>query len=75
VALDHRTGRVRWRFDTIRDRWRYSDAYGDGAWQTPTVDDDGAVYCRRQRLPGGRRRYAARRGRHRPPVLREVPAA
>jgi outer membrane protein assembly factor BamB len=44
VALDRRTGRVQWRFDTIRDRWRYPDAYGGGAWQTPTIDDDGAVY-------------------------------
>jgi alcohol dehydrogenase (cytochrome c) len=35
---------VRWRFDTIEDPWRFPDAYGGGAWQTPTVDDDGRVY-------------------------------
>jgi outer membrane protein assembly factor BamB len=44
VALDAETGRVRWRFDTIGDPWRFPEARGGGAWQTPTVDDGGAVY-------------------------------
>jgi outer membrane protein assembly factor BamB len=44
-ALDERNGRVRWRFDTIRDPWRFPElAGGGGAWQPPSVDADGRVY-------------------------------
>ena len=43
VALDAETGRVRWRFDTIRDPWRFPEARGGGAWQTPTVSRSGGV--------------------------------
>ena len=44
-ALDAVTGRVRWRFDTIRSPWQYpAVARGGGAWQTPTVDSNGDVY-------------------------------
>jgi outer membrane protein assembly factor BamB len=40
-ALDERTGAIRWRFDTIRGRWRHPDvAGGGGAWQTPTLAGD-----------------------------------
>lgn len=44
VALDAATGRVRWRFDTIRDPWRFPEARGGGSWQTPTLDSAGNVY-------------------------------
>ena len=44
VALDATSGAVLWRFDTIEDPWRFPDAFGGGAWQTPTVDEDGRVY-------------------------------
>jgi alcohol dehydrogenase (cytochrome c) len=44
VALDAETGSVRWRVDTIEEPWRYPDARGGGAWQTPTVDADGSLY-------------------------------
>src|SRR5262245_689601 len=44
VALDADSGRVRWRFDTIEKPWRFPDARGGGAWQTPTVDADGTLY-------------------------------
>ncbi|HZT91381.1 MAG TPA: PQQ-binding-like beta-propeller repeat protein [Gaiellaceae bacterium] len=37
-ALDERSGRIRWRFDTIRGRWAHPRvAGGGGAWQTPTL--------------------------------------
>ena len=40
-ALDRRTGRTIWRFDTIKDPWRYPlEAGGGGAWNTPSVDGD-----------------------------------
>lgn len=43
LALDARTGAVRWRFATIR-RLRYPQlAGGGGAWQTPTLAD-GVLY-------------------------------
>jgi alcohol dehydrogenase (cytochrome c) len=44
VALDLATGEVRWRFDTIRGPWRFPEARGGGAWQTPTFDREGNVY-------------------------------
>jgi outer membrane protein assembly factor BamB len=44
VALDAATGRVRWRFDTIRDPWRFPEARGGGSWQTPTLDGAGNIY-------------------------------
>ncbi len=44
VALDAETGAVRWRFDTIEEPWRFPEAFGGGAWGTPTVDEDGRVY-------------------------------
>lgn len=43
-ALDQRTGRIRWRFDTIRDPWRYPSAGGGGAWYTPSLAPDGRLY-------------------------------
>ena len=44
-ASTRSTGRVRWRFDTIRSPWQYPQvARGGGAWQTPTVDANGDVY-------------------------------
>jgi outer membrane protein assembly factor BamB len=44
-ALDTKTGRVRWRFDTIVGRWRFPhEASGGGAWYPPTVDAEGRVY-------------------------------
>lgn len=40
-ALDRHTGRTIWRFDTIKDPWRYPlEAGGGGAWNTPSVDGD-----------------------------------
>jgi alcohol dehydrogenase (cytochrome c) len=44
-ALDARTGRVRWTFDTIAGKWRYPrEASGGGAWYPPSVDGVGRVY-------------------------------
>ena len=43
-ALDQGTGRLRWRFDTIRDPWRFPSAGGGGAWYTPSVAPDGRLY-------------------------------
>ncbi len=44
VALDARTGAVRWRFDTIRGPLLHpNEAGGGGAWQTPTLVD-GVLY-------------------------------
>jgi outer membrane protein assembly factor BamB len=45
VALAAATGRVRWRFDTIAEPWRYPKlTNGGGAWQTPTIDAAGNVW-------------------------------
>lgn len=44
VGLEADTGAIRWRFDTIEAPWRFPDAFGGGAWQTPTVAEDGRVY-------------------------------
>ena len=43
-ALDERTGRIRWRFDTIRDPWRHAEAGGGGAWYAPSLAPDGRLY-------------------------------
>jgi outer membrane protein assembly factor BamB len=44
-ALDAASGRVRWRFDTIRGPWPTSAAGGGGAWFPPSLSPDGrAVY-------------------------------
>jgi outer membrane protein assembly factor BamB len=43
-ALDQRTGHVRWRFQTIRDPWKFPSAGGGGAWYTPSLAPDGRLY-------------------------------
>jgi outer membrane protein assembly factor BamB len=44
-ALDALTGRVRWKFVTIEEGWRYPRlAGGGGAWFPVSVDDAGLVY-------------------------------
>jgi outer membrane protein assembly factor BamB len=43
-ALDQRTGRIRWRFDTIRDPWQFPSAGGGGAWYPPSIAADGRLY-------------------------------
>lgn len=44
-ALNARTGRLVWRFDTIRGAWRVpSVASGGGAWWQPTLDGAGSLY-------------------------------
>jgi alcohol dehydrogenase (cytochrome c) len=43
-ALDARTGRIRWRFETIRDPWQFPSAGGGGAWYTPSLASDGRLY-------------------------------
>ena len=43
-ALEQQTGRIRWRFDTIRHPWRYPSAGGGGAWFTPSLASDGRLY-------------------------------
>lgn len=43
-ALDQRTGKVRWRFDTIRDPWKFPSAGGGGAWYPPSLGLDGRLY-------------------------------
>jgi outer membrane protein assembly factor BamB len=43
-ALDQRTGRIRWRFETIRDPWRFPSAGGGGAWYAPSLAPDGRLY-------------------------------
>jgi glucose dehydrogenase len=44
-ALDALTGRVRWKFVTIEEEWRYPRlAGGGGAWFPVSVDEAGRVY-------------------------------
>jgi alcohol dehydrogenase (cytochrome c) len=43
-ALDQRTGRIRWRFETIRDPWAFPSAGGGGAWYPPSLAPDGRIY-------------------------------
>ena len=45
-ALDAATGVVRWKFDTIRDPWRYPlEAGGGGLWYPVSVDEQGRLYA------------------------------
>ena len=45
-ALDAATGRPRWSFATVRDRWTVPiEAGGGGAWWPLSVDADGRVYA------------------------------
>ncbi|HEU5213140.1 MAG TPA: PQQ-binding-like beta-propeller repeat protein [Gaiellaceae bacterium] len=43
-ALDARNGHIRWRFNTIRDPWRFPSAGGGGAWYPPSLAADGRLY-------------------------------
>jgi outer membrane protein assembly factor BamB len=43
-ALDQRTGKIRWRFNTIAKPWAHPSAGGGGAWYTPSVAPDGRLY-------------------------------
>jgi outer membrane protein assembly factor BamB len=43
-ALDARTGKVRWRFETVRDPWQFPSAGGGGAWYPPSLASDGRLY-------------------------------
>jgi len=44
-ALDAHNGDIRWKFSTIRGRWRYpGQAGGGGAWYTASVDAEGNIY-------------------------------
>jgi outer membrane protein assembly factor BamB len=59
-ALDARSGRLVWSFDTIRGPWRVPTvASGGGAWWQPTLDGSGNLYVGNSNpLPwGGTRRY------------------
>ena len=44
-ALDVRTGRVRWKFETIAQPWPTPQAGGGGAWNPVSVDAGGRVYA------------------------------
>jgi alcohol dehydrogenase (cytochrome c) len=44
-ALDARTGARLWKFETVKQRWRHSEAGGGGAWYPLSVDDRGNVYA------------------------------
>jgi outer membrane protein assembly factor BamB len=44
-ALDGRTGRIRWRFDTVPGGWPHPSAGGGGAWYTPSLSRDGILYA------------------------------
>jgi outer membrane protein assembly factor BamB len=43
-AIDQRTGKIRWRFDTVRDPWQFPSAGGGGAWYPPSIAADGRLY-------------------------------
>jgi alcohol dehydrogenase (cytochrome c) len=43
-ALDQRTGRVRWRFQTVKEPWPHPAAGGGGAWYAPSLAPDGRLY-------------------------------
>ena len=44
-ALDLRTGRTRWKFETIARPWPKPQAGGGGAWNPVSVDAEGRVYA------------------------------
>ncbi|MGZ8694082.1 MAG: outer membrane protein assembly factor BamB family protein [Gaiellaceae bacterium] len=45
-ALNAETGVVAWKFDTIREPWRYPlEAGGGGLWYPVSVDTDGRLYA------------------------------
>lgn len=44
-ALRAGSGRIAWRFDTIRDPWRDPAAGGGGAWLPLSIDGGGRVYA------------------------------
>lgn len=44
-ALDLRSGRTVWRFDTIEGEWGTPQAGGGGAWYPVSVDGQGRVYA------------------------------
>jgi outer membrane protein assembly factor BamB len=58
-GLDARTGRVRWRRDTIKGSWHVpAEAGGGGAWQTPSVAGSDIFWGTANPLPyGGSRRH------------------
>jgi outer membrane protein assembly factor BamB len=43
-ALDAATGKLRWRFATVRDPWKDPSAGGGGAWYAPSLAPDGRLY-------------------------------
>ena len=44
-ALDVDTGAIRWKFDTIKEPWKYPrEAGGGGLWNPVSIDTDGRVY-------------------------------
>jgi alcohol dehydrogenase (cytochrome c) len=43
-ALDQRTGRIRWRFQTIARPWPHPSAGGGGAWYSPSLGPGGRLY-------------------------------
>jgi alcohol dehydrogenase (cytochrome c) len=43
-ALDQRTGRIRWRFQTVKKPWPDPSVGGGGAWYTPSLGSDGRLY-------------------------------
>ena len=48
-AIDARTGRVRWKLDTIKGRWAVpGEAGGGGAWYPPSVDGANGVLGHRE---------------------------
>lgn len=43
-ALDQRSGKIRWRFQTVKDPWPHRRAGGGGAWYTPSLGPEGRLY-------------------------------
>jgi glucose dehydrogenase len=44
-ALDAHSGAIRWKFSTIRGRWKHPAVTGGGgAWYTPSIDANGDLY-------------------------------